>query len=128
MVRRRGSAEARDQRVPVATVWFHSRATAGTNCRVTRPKVGGRQWLSICKVLPAVGYDDAQLAALGRTINSSDADVVVSATPCDLAALVDIAKPVVRARYRYAETVEPGLAGIVEAFVSRAQVRAVTRS
>lgn len=72
----------------------------------------------IGRVLPAVGYGDAQLAALAETINASDADVVVSATPCDLAALVRITKPVVRARYAYAETVQPGLAGIVEDFVT----------
>lgn len=73
----------------------------------------------IGRVLPAVGYGDAQLAALARTINASDADVIVSGTPCDLAALVAITKPVVRARYSYAETVRPGLAGIIEDFLAR---------
>lgn len=75
----------------------------------------------IARVLPAVGYGDAQLAALGRTINASDAEIVVSATPSDLASLVVISKPVVRARYGFAETERPGLAGIVEEFVTRSQ-------
>jgi len=77
----------------------------------------------IGRVLPAVGYGDAQLAALAETINASDADLVVSGTPCDLAALVTITKPVVRARYSYAETVQPGLAGIIEDFLARTQAQ-----
>jgi predicted GTPase len=77
----------------------------------------------IARVLPAVGYDDAQLAALGKTINASDADIVVSATPCDLASLVVISKPVVRARYGFAETARPGLAEVVEEFVTRSQAQ-----
>lgn len=79
-----------------------------------------RQYPHIGNVLPAVGYSDEQLVALGRTINASDAEVVVSATPCDLAALVAIDKPVVRARYRFAEASGTGLADIVDEFVSRA--------
>jgi hypothetical protein len=48
----------------------------------------------------------------------SAADVVVSATPVDLAALLRLDKPVVRARYGYADTREPGLGALVEAFVA----------
>jgi predicted GTPase len=77
----------------------------------------------IGRVLPAVGYDAAQLAALGDSINAAHADVVVSATPCDLAALVDITKPVVRASYCFAETARPGLAGILEEFVIRSRAQ-----
>jgi predicted GTPase len=60
-------------------------------------------------VLPAVGYTREQLAALERTLEAVPADVVVAGTPVDLAALVTIAKPIVRARYAYAEAGEPGL-------------------
>ena len=68
-------------------------------------------------VLPAVGYHPAQLEALRETINRADADVVVAATTCDLAALIDIDKPVVRVRYEFAEVGEPGLGSLVEAFL-----------
>ncbi|MBT8128169.1 MAG: GTPase [Gammaproteobacteria bacterium] len=71
----------------------------------------------IGSVLPAVGYHHAQLQALRETINAADAEVVVSATPCDLAALIDINKPVIRARYEFAEVGEPGLGGLVESFL-----------
>jgi predicted GTPase len=48
-------------------------------------------------VLPAMGYSEAERAALAATIESSRAEVVVSGTPHDLAALLGLAKPVVRA-------------------------------
>ena len=78
----------------------------------------------IGRVLPAVGYDPAQRAALRETIEGSAAEVVVSATPIDLAALLRLDKPVVRARYEYADTGEPSLAAAVEAFAeSRGLIR-----
>jgi len=70
-------------------------------------------------VLPAVGYDAPQLASLRETINHADADVVVAATPIDLAALIALDKPVIRARYEFADIGEPTLASIVDAFISR---------
>jgi len=73
----------------------------------------------IGSVLPAVGYHHSQLQALAETINAADADVVVSATPCDLAALIEFNKPVVRARYEFAEVGKPGLGGLIESFLQK---------
>jgi predicted GTPase len=73
----------------------------------------------IGKVLPAVGYDAAQLEALRATINDAAVDVVVAATPVDLARLVRLNKKVVRARYEFAEVDEPGLSAIIDAFIGR---------
>ncbi len=70
-------------------------------------------------VLPATGYSREQLEALRQTINATPADVVVSATPIDLAALIQVHKPVVRARYEFAEVESPGLAGALDAFIGR---------
>ena len=75
------------------------------------------QYPHIGPVLPAVGYSTQQLAALRDTINSSDAEVIVSATPADLAALITLSKPVLRARYEFEETGEPRLGDLVEAFL-----------
>jgi predicted GTPase len=47
------------------------------------------------------------------------ADVVISASPIDLAALVSLNKPVVRARYEFADVEAPGLTGVVEDFLRR---------
>jgi predicted GTPase len=78
-----------------------------------------RQYPHIGSVLPAVGYHAAQLAALRETINRADVDVIVSATPCNLDALIEIDKPVVRARYEFAEAGEPGLASLIENFLQQ---------
>lgn len=74
------------------------------------------------KVLPAMGYSPAQLAALAETINRSDAELVVSGTPLDLARLVPLTKPVVRARYDFAEVGTPTLASFVDQALARAGV------
>jgi predicted GTPase len=71
------------------------------------------------RVLPAVGYGPAQLAALRETIERSDAEVVVAATPIDLAAAARLSKPVVRARYEVAEAGEPTLSAVVDGFLAR---------
>ncbi len=75
------------------------------------------QYPHIGPVLPALGYGVAQIAALRDTINNAVADVVVSATPIDLAALVDLNKPVVRARYEFADAGPPTLAEFVRRFL-----------
>jgi predicted GTPase len=71
-------------------------------------------------VLPAVGYDAAQLDALRRTIDASAAELVVSATPADLAALVPLARPVVRVRYELREAEGHALGALIDAFLDRA--------
>ncbi len=73
-------------------------------------------------VLPAVGYHPSQLQALQQTINASSADVVISATPCDLGALIAINKPIVRARYDFAEVGEPGLGTLIEQFLQQKNI------
>jgi predicted GTPase len=77
------------------------------------------QYPQIGPVLPAIGYQEWQLAALRATIEASRADVVVSATPIDLAALLELRKPVVRAGYEYADAAAPALSDIVQDFVER---------
>ena len=78
-----------------------------------------QRYSHIGPVLPALGYHPEQLEELRATIAAVDADVVVTATPCELAALIRIEKPVVRARYEYAEAGEPGLGMLLEEFLRR---------
>ncbi len=54
-------------------------------------------------VLPAMGYSDEQIDELERAIDAAPVDVVVIATPVDLAKVADIRKPSVRVRYELAE-------------------------
>jgi len=71
----------------------------------------------IGRVLPAMGYSVGQIEALKATLNAADADVVVAGTPIDLGALLGLNKPVVRARYEFAELEEQGLWAHVERFL-----------
>jgi predicted GTPase len=54
-------------------------------------------------VLPAMGYSAAQIDELERTIDAAPVDVVIIATPVDLAKVADIRKPSVRVRYELEE-------------------------
>ena len=74
-------------------------------------------------VVPAVGYSAEQLEGLRATIARVDADVIVAATPVDLAHLVPIDKPIVRARYEFAETETPGLGDWVDDWLARLSLR-----
>jgi predicted GTPase len=74
-------------------------------------------------VLPAVGYSPDQVAGLADTINGSTAEVVVAGTPIDLAALGVIDRPVIRARYDYADAGAPTLAQIVDGFLGSLSAR-----
>jgi predicted GTPase len=65
------------------------------------------------ELLPAMGYSDRQRAELAETINSSDADVVLVATPIDLRKVVEISKPAVRAGYDLEVISSPTLADIL---------------
>jgi predicted GTPase len=77
------------------------------------------QYPHLGPVLPAVGYHAEQVAELRETIERVDADVVVAGTPSDLSALLKPTKPVVRARYEFAEAGgEPGLGALVDAFLA----------
>ncbi|MDJ0680330.1 MAG: cyclic 2,3-diphosphoglycerate synthase [Xenococcaceae cyanobacterium MO_167.B52] len=73
----------------------------------------------IGSVLPAMGYFPAQLKALEATINNAEADLVVAATPSDLSSLMQLNKPVVRARYEFAEVGKPSLSAQIEKFLAR---------
>ncbi len=75
------------------------------------------QYPHIGNVLPAMGYGGEQIRALRETIHRSEADVVVAGTPIDLARLLDLDRPVVRARYEFEEAAEPGLGHAVDRFL-----------
>jgi predicted GTPase len=78
-----------------------------------------RRYPHIGPVLPAIGYSSAQLRALEATINGVEADVVVAATPLDLARLIQVNKSVVRASYEFADAGEPMLGSLVDNFLAR---------
>jgi predicted GTPase len=64
-------------------------------------------------LLPAMGYSAEQRKDLEDTINSSDAEVVLIATPIDLRKVLDLTKPAIRASYELEEVSSPTLADIL---------------
>ncbi|MFN2526214.1 MAG: cyclic 2,3-diphosphoglycerate synthase [Actinomycetota bacterium] len=64
-------------------------------------------------LLPAMGYSEQQRADLAATINASDADVVLIATPIDLRRVCDLQKPALRAYYELEEVSSPTLQEIL---------------
>ena len=64
-------------------------------------------------LLPAMGYSAAQIRDLEDTINACPCDLVLSATPIDLTAVVKVNKPVVRVRYSYQDNSSPTLEDVI---------------
>lgn len=64
-------------------------------------------------LLPAMGYSSGQIKDLEETINDCPCDLVLSATPIDLAAVVTVNKPVVRVGYEYRDNSTPTLEDVV---------------
>jgi predicted GTPase len=65
------------------------------------------------ELLPAMGYSDQQRRDLSDTINASDADVVLIATPIDLRRICEFEKPAVRATYELEPVSEPDIATLL---------------
>jgi predicted GTPase len=68
------------------------------------------------KVLPAMGYGDQQISELTQTINNSNCDLVVSATPIDLSRLIQSDKKILRVRYEIDEIGSPNLEEVLKKF------------
>ena len=109
-----------------------ARAAGAAEILASRPFARGRlaevldAHPHIQEVLPAMGYSPAELADLAASIEAARPDVVVAGTPCDLARLLDVDVPIVRARYEYEDLESPGLCERVVAFF--AAKSAATRS
>ena len=67
-------------------------------------------------LLPATGYGEQQLKDLEATINKTDCDAVVVATPIDLSRVINIKKPNTRVYYELQEIGMPNLGDIVSEF------------
>ncbi len=66
-------------------------------------------------ILPAMGYGEEQMRDLEATINNSDVDLVISATPIDLNRVIKVRKPMQRVRYELQEIGQPTLEDVLKA-------------
>ena len=65
-------------------------------------------------LLPAMGYGEQQVKDLEKTINNSDAELVVIGTPIDLRRIIKINKPTVRVSYDLQEIGRPNLDDVLK--------------
>lgn len=83
-----------------------------------------RRYTHLGPVLPAMGYSAAQLADLEATIAGTPCDLVLVATPVDLARIVRIAQPSMRVSYEMGEAGSAALALLLrQAFRGAASAR-----
>ena len=74
-------------------------------------------------LLPAMGYGAEQLHDLEETINRTECDSVVIATPIDLNRIISIKKPNTRVYYDLQEIGNPNLTEILDDFVTKHRLR-----
>jgi len=72
-------------------------------------------------VLPAMGYGEEQMADLQKTIEATDCDTVLIATPIDLTRIVKINKPNTRVDYSLQEIGNPDMADVLADFIAKAK-------
>ncbi|MFZ0472930.1 MAG: cyclic 2,3-diphosphoglycerate synthase [Bacteroidales bacterium] len=74
---------------------------------------------NIGTLLPAMGYGEQQLKDLETTINNTDCDTVIIATPIDLNRIIHIKKPNTRVYYDLQEIGSPNLEEVIDDFVKK---------
>lgn len=78
-----------------------------------------RLYPGIGTLLPAMGYGKQQLADLEKTINNTECDTVIIATPIDLNRIIKIRKPNTRVYYDLQEIGDPDLSQVINEFIGK---------
>ena len=76
-------------------------------------------------LLPAMGYGDAQVDDLRRTLDAVPADLVLAATPIDLTRVLQVNKPITRVRYELVQVDGPPLADLLGPILDAARAAGV---
>ena len=72
-------------------------------------------------LLPAMGYGEEQMSDLAATIENTDCDSVVIATPIDLTRVIRIDKPNTRVKYDLKEIGHPDMEDVLKDFIEKAK-------
>jgi len=78
-----------------------------------------RIYPNVGKLLPAMGYGEQQMNDLSATIEKTDCDSVVIATPIDLQRIIKIGKPCTRVAYNLQEIGNPNMDDVLEGFIEK---------
>lgn len=68
-------------------------------------------------ILPALGYSPEQRQELSETINDSNAELILDASPAGLAHVVQTSIPIVRVQYEFQQASGKSLSKIIEEFI-----------
>ena len=74
---------------------------------------------NIGELLPAMGYGEQQMKDLSATIEKTDCDSVVIATPIDLERVIKINKPCTRVEYSLQEIGHPNMDDVLDSFLKK---------
>lgn len=72
-----------------------------------------KKYPGIGTLLPAMGYGKQQMKDLEATIDKSDCDLVISATPIDITRVIKVKKPMLRVSYELQEIGTPTLVDVL---------------
>jgi len=78
-----------------------------------------RIYPNIGRLLPAMGYGEQQMKDLSATIEKTDCDSVVIATPIDLERVIKISKPCARVEYSLQEIGQPNVDDVIKDFIAK---------
>jgi len=78
-----------------------------------------RIYPNIGKLLPAMGYGEEQMNDLAATIERTDCDSVVIATPINLGRVIKINKPNTRVEYKLQEIGHPDMNDVLAGFIKK---------
>ena len=89
------------------------------SCAVGRLAETYRIYPNIGTLLPAMGYGEQQMKDLSATIEKTDCDSVIVATPIDLQRVIKISKPCTRVVYSLQEIGNPNMDDALAEFVAK---------
>ncbi|MCA9014912.1 MAG: hypothetical protein KDA77_06220, partial [Planctomycetaceae bacterium] len=78
-----------------------------------------KQYPHMGPILPALGYSQKQRDELSQTIQASQADLILDATPAGLSHVIQTTIPIVRVRYEFQQISGESLFSRIEEFVRK---------
>ena len=89
------------------------------SCAVGKLAETYRIYPNIGALLPAMGYGEEQMRDLSATIDRTDCDSVIVATPIDLKRVINISKPNTRVEYALQEIGRPNMEDALKDFIGK---------
>ncbi|MDR0496415.1 MAG: cyclic 2,3-diphosphoglycerate synthase [Treponema sp.] len=89
------------------------------SCAVGKLAETYRLYPGIGKLLPAMGYGEQQMKDLSATIEKTDCDSVIIATPIDLERVIKIRKPCTRVEYNLFEIGHPDMNDVMQNLIKK---------